>query len=143
MTQIQSHDLSYPVIFLLEDGFQVWRNLHSLMGARALGGRCEGLLIDRDGRSYKVIRAESPSFFKDGRWLAPGERTFGGETFVCEGEPHSVSLEKLRQRIVWHVSARGNFESPAGFGLSAGVGTAITVWELLEALGESLNSHLP
>ena len=98
--------------------------------------------MDRDGRSYKVIRAESLSHFRDGRWLAAEERAYWSETLVCEGEPFSISLDKLRERIVWLVSARGNFESPAGFGLSAGVGTARTVWELLEALGESLNRRM-
>ena len=84
-----------------------------------------GPLVDGAARCYRVISAENP-FFKDGRWLTRDERRLG-KTLICEGEPFSTSLDELRRKIVWLVSARGHFESEAGFGLPADVDTASTV----------------
>lgn len=132
MTRVRVDDLLYPAIFLFKDGFRIWRNSRSV--------RCEeaGLLVDGAMRCYRVVSAESP-FIKDGRPLTRDERrriTDLSDTLVCEGEPFSMSLDELREKIVWLVSARGHFESAAGFGLGTDVETASTVSELLEVIGK-------
>jgi hypothetical protein len=53
---------------------------------------------------------------------------------VCEGEPWTMSVDDVLQRIVWVVSARGAFENPSGFGLPASATTATSMWELFEML---------
>lgn len=135
MTRVRADDLLYPAIFFFADGFRIWQDPRSVM--------CEGagLLVDGDARCYRVIRAEDP-FFKEGRLLTRDERRrleYQGETLVCEGEPFSTSLDELRKKIVWLVSARGHFESAAGFGLPPDLDAANTVSELLEALGKTRN----
>ena len=130
MTRVRADDLLYPAIFFYEDRFRICKDSRSVV--------CEGggLLVDGAARCYRVISAENP-FFKDGRWLTRDERrrvTDLGKTLLCEGEPFSTSLDELRRKIVWLVSARGHFESAAGFGLPADVDTASTVYELLEIM---------
>jgi hypothetical protein len=57
-----------------------------------------------------------------------------GYTLLCEGEAPIMSVDDVRQRIVWLVSAQRHFESAEGFGLPRNVATATTVSELLEIL---------
>lgn len=130
MIRVRSDDVAYPAVFIFQNHFKI------VQGSRSLSGM-PGLLVDRDGRCYRVIGADSPRF-RDGRSLTRAERraiTDAGVTLVCEGEPFSTTAGELRQTVVSLVSARGHFESRFGFGLPAAVGTASTVYELLEVLG--------
>ena len=122
--------LLYPVVFFRANTFEVWRDSSA---ARAAG---PGILVDREGRAYQVLRSVSP-LERAGPTLTRAEvRQLAGEgsTLLCEGERSLMSVADLRQRIVWLVSAQGDFESAEGFGLPSSMATATTVSELLEIL---------
>ena len=127
MTEIRADALRYPVIFFWDDpgilDFEIWRETTSL------GSRGKGVLVDRDAVCFRVIRAEVV-----GLHLPRAERllTYQGETLFCDGEPFLTSVDKVREKIVWLVSARGHFERPQG--LPCAVDDATGMWELLEAM---------
>ena len=50
--------------------------------------------------------------------------SYRGVTFVCEGTASVLSVDDLRHRIAWIVSALGHFESAEGFELPYGVASA-------------------
>lgn len=137
MTEIRADTLRYPVIFFWDDpaigqDFEIWRETTSL------GSRGKGVLVDRDGVCFRVIRAEVV-----GLHLPRAERlllTDRGETLFCDGEPFLTSVDKVREKIVWLVSARGDFERPQG--LPCAVDFATGVWELLEAMRGFDRFHL-
>ena len=89
------------------------------------------LPIDR--LSYPVLflraRARAASTRSDMRRLAEE-----GYTLMCKDEGPIMSVDDVRQRIVWLVSSQGHLESSKGFGLPRNVATATTVSELLEIL---------
>jgi hypothetical protein len=140
MIRVRADDLLFPVIFFSQNGFVVWRDSRSVIAFRS------GQLVDREGRCYTVVGADDPfsetnlrATLDERRRLTPDEwrRTIRDQrsTLVCEGEPVSTSVHRVREKIVFLVSAQGHFESPTGFGLPPALATATTVWELLEVLG--------
>ena len=60
-------------------------------------------------------------------------------TFIYPGEPVQVSVDEVRQRIVWIVSAQGNFEEPQG--LPSAISFAESAQELLALLLTSGWTH--
>jgi hypothetical protein len=136
-------DISYPALVLHRTGFEVWLDSGDFDPARALGeasregtGELIGLLVDSQGHTYRILEAE------DALWRFPkqfthGERWVSRETLaklICDLEPTTISVDELRQRIGWAVSAPGHFENPMGFGLPDTT-TYATVAELLYFLG--------
>lgn len=129
--RVRADALLYPAIFFGSRHIRIWRDSES---AGYLEG--SGLLVDAGARCYRLIGSEDP-FMKDGRWLSRDARRrveYRGLTLLCDGESFVTSVEDLKRKIVWLVSARGHFESPEGFGLPAGLETASTVATLLNML---------
>ena len=147
MIRVRADDLLFPVIFFSQNGFVVWRDSRSVMPFGS------GQLVDREGRCYTVVGADDPFSEAvrrlardDRRRLTPDEwRTIRDQcsTLVCEGQPFPISVDKVREKIVFLVSARRHFESPTGFGLPPALATSSTVWELLEVLGTTREVDYP
>ena len=128
--RISEQDLAYPVLWLLKDGYRVLRSPVLLRLPKM------GILVERHGLAHRVIAVEHP-LIRDVRLVAPRERRHLFDTpvtFICEGEPWTMTVDDALRRIAWIVSACGQFESPSGFGLSANLATATSMWELLEML---------
>ena len=121
--RISAADVSFPVVFLTDTGIRVWQDARRLVARPR-----DGLLIDREGRSYQVVRTEDPFVRDDGRW---------GVTLVCDGEPSTLTVEEVCQKLTataWRVSALGHFESPEGFGIPRWSSSVGSVAELLDSL---------
>ena len=130
LRRISTRDLEYPVLCLAKDGYRVLRS-PGLLGLPKMG-----ILVERHGLAHRVIAVEHP-LIRDGRQVAPRERRHLLDTpvtFILEGEPWTMTVDDALRRIGWIVSARGQFESPSGFGLRLNLTSATSMSELLEML---------
>jgi hypothetical protein len=67
-------------------------------------------------------------------WAGLKPRHYRRETLFYDGEPFLTSVEKVREKIVWLVSAWGNFERPQGLPCAVDFATGMRELELLEAM---------
>ena len=104
---VRADGLEYPVLFLQQGFFTVCL-------APPLGIARQGLLVDRRGHAWQVLDYD--------------HRT---QQIACDGPSVQLTAEQVRQKVVWLVSARGHFESSAGFGLPAALTHAETVEQVI------------
>jgi hypothetical protein len=104
-------DLRYPVLVIERGEFDICHEPRSVR---------PGLIIDQQGLSYLVVEIDDP-FFRDGKPLPREERRRlvqdGLESILYahyKGPPLQLSVDDVRQKIVWLVSARGHVEIPQG-----------------------------
>lgn len=140
VTHIGAEAFSYPLLFLQKDTFEIWRDPADVatrcwVARRGRTSVMTGLLVSREGQSYRVIGVEETSL-SEANYIQGHERrvNYRGVTFVCEGTASILSVDDLRQRIAWIVSARGHFESAEGFELPYGVASASSVSDLFDTL---------
>ena len=107
---VRADELEYPILFLQKDVFTV-----RLAPPLRVGS--QGLLVDRQGHAWKV--------------LAYDVRT---QRIACDGPSVQLTAQQVRQKVAWLVSARGHFESSAGFGLPAALKDAETVEQVILTL---------
>ena len=141
---IYATDISYPALIIHRTGFEVWSDSRHFDPASALGGASReetgdviGRLVDSQGHMYRILEAED-AFWRFPKQFTRGERWASPDTLaklICDYEPTTISVEELRQRIGWAVSASGHFEKPMGFGLPGATTYATTIAELFIALG--------
>ena len=107
---VRADELEFPVLFLHEYGLIV-----RLEPPVHIGG--QGLLVDRRGYAWRVLHQD-----------------YGTQQIACDGPSVQLTAEQVRQKVVWLVSARGHFESSAGFGLPSALGYAETVEQVILTL---------
>ena len=117
LKRLPSTDLAYPVLLLQRDAYAIWRDERALEPVK-------GLLVDSHGVSYQMVdldlprllrtpllpRAERRRMFEQGIPQPPPTPP----TVLYSDEPVQLSLDQVREKIVWLVSAMGHFEIPQG-----------------------------
>ena len=116
LKRLPSTDLAFPVLLLQRDAYAIWCHERALEPVK-------GLLVDSHGLSYQMVdldlrslqppllpRAERRRRFEQG--IPQPQPT--PPTVLYRGEPVQVSLDQVRESIVWLVSAQGHFEIPQG-----------------------------
>ena len=114
LRRIAPCDLQYPVLII--------RRHHLLdicSTAESLTPREGGLLVDRYGFAYQVVNVGRPAYpFLHGTTAERRRRIQEWEnspTYVhYKEDPVQLSVDDVRMKIVWQVSARGHFEVPQG-----------------------------
>ena len=138
LIRLRAEDCAYPVLFLRREWFEVWQypaSAGSAFSRTPSTGDRLGQLVDRQGLTYNVVGAEeTPEAAGGDATLVKRRRSLPGVTLICDGEPHTTSVDALVKQLAWIVSARGHFESPQGFGFPIAVTLAATVEDLIEAL---------
>jgi len=133
-THTPAEDFAYPVLLIQKDTFEVWSqpgSANNLVDRLVETNDRVGVLIDREGRSYRVVDAKK-ACMRDGQY--PRHLSYTAITLVCDGQASSMSVDDVRQGIAWIISAKGHFESPTGFEFPYGFATANSVAELLQIL---------
>jgi hypothetical protein len=134
LKRIAVTDLTYPVLWLWQDEFLISSDSKLIPSALS---RKPSRLVDRQGMAYRVVDIHSP-WCPNGKLLRRAERRrlmergVPPEEVVYSGEPVLLSVDQVREKIIWLVSARGHFEMPQG--LPSSVSFAESVEDLLGVL---------
>lgn len=115
LRRILSRELRYPVLIIERD-----RPLHICGQGETLTGQT-GLFVDNDGFAYQIVDVDDP-LVRDGKPVPRAERVrlvqqglHNVPVYIhYKGEPVQLSVDVVRQKIAWLVSARGHFEIPQG-----------------------------
>ena len=107
--RILSRELRYPVLIIRRGRLlQICEDGESLPYP-------EGLFIDNQGVAYQVVEVDDSPLLRVPRAERRRLLQEGLPNYVYyKGEPVQLSVDDVRQRILWLVSTRGHFETPQG-----------------------------
>ena len=128
--RILSRELKYPVLIIKRD-----RLLQICRDAESLTGREGGLFVDNLGFAYQVVAVDDSPLLRAPRAERRRLLQEGLENYPIyvhyTGAPVQLSVDDVREKIVWLVSARGHFELPQGL---PDLSRAQSVAELVDVL---------